>query len=199
MALVIKTGLKPFEHEIASFLFEKEKARFTELRDHLMKTLGWENKGSLEVRLSRRLHSLKVSGYIKREKKSHKRVYYSLTESTRIRLEIKNKEFKELISGLLPSLSVDVLPLKNPTATSTLKFYLRVTPPMLFEMLAECFREGFPEKAELERINSTVGELFTKLFGFLLEELEKFEQGEDLQKAFEDVEKWVYRKYREEE
>jgi len=200
MALVISTDLKPFDHEIVSFLFEKEKARFTELRDHLMKTLRWKNKGSLEVRLSRRLDSLKVSGYIKREKKSHKRVYYSLTEPTRNRLKLENKEFKELIKELDPSPSVDVDTLKNQTATSTLKLYLRVTPPILFEILADCFREGFPEEAELKQINSLVVELLAKIFVSLQEELkEKFEQGEDLQKTFEDVEKWVHQKYAEEE
>lgn len=200
MAVAVSTDLKPFDNEIVEFLFEKQKARFTELRDHLMKALGWKNKGSLDVRLSRRLDALEVSGYIKREKKSHKQVYYSLTKTTRKRLKLQNSRLREFIEELHPSLSVNANMLKNQTTASTLKLYLRATPLVLFEILAEFFEERFPEEAELKQINSLLVEFLAKIFVSLQEELKvKFEQGENLQKIFKDVEKWVYQKYREEE
>lgn len=200
MALIISTGLKDTDNEIVKFLFEKHKARFTELRDHLMETLRWNNKGSSDVRLSRRLDALKVAGYIKREKKSHKRVYYSLTSLMWRRLKLENSKLRELIEELDPSLSVDTDTLKNQTTTSVLKLYLRVTPPVLFEILAEFFKERFPDEAELKQINSLLVEFLAKIFVSMQEELKvKFEQGEDLQKTFKHVEKWVHQKFAEEE
>jgi len=199
MSLVVDTGLKPFDNEIVKFLFEKQKMRFTELRDQLMETLEWKNKGSLDVRLSRRLDALEVAKYIEREKKSHKRVYYSLTKHTRIQLELENSELEELVQKVNPSLRMYVENLENQPLTSILKVYLRVTPLIIFEILTLCYKERFPKEAELKRITPLFVGIVTKIFASMHKELkEKFEQGEDLQKTFEQVERWVNQKFAEE-
>lgn len=199
MSLVVGTGLKPFDNEIVEFLLEKRKVRFTELRDQLMETLEWKNKGSLDVRLSRRLDALEVAGYIERERKSHKRVYYSLTKRTRIQLELENSELEELVQEVNPSLRMYVENLENQPLTSILKVYLRVTPLIIFEILTLCYKERFPEEAELKRITPLLVGTVAKIFASMHKELkEKFEQGEDLQKIFEQVERWVNQKFAEE-
>ena len=185
--------MNQFDREILHFLYEKKRARFTEIRDHLMDTLGLENKGSLDVRLSRRLNALKVAKYINREKMSHKMVYYSLTIPTWRRLQLENSELSYWIKGLLPSSSWETDTLVNRTAVSIMKLYLGVTSSVLFELLTECYNEGVPDEAELKQMNLLIVEVLAKMLVSIQEELnEKFEQGESLKKTFEDVDKWLY-------
>jgi hypothetical protein len=165
-----------------------------------MKTHEWEKKGSLEVRLSRRLSSLKKAGYVNRDEKGHKLVYYSLTKPTLKRMKLKDSKLKEFIEDYYPLLSMDTYTFTNQTPISNLKYYLSVIPPILFEMLNECVKEGFPNEAELKQMNSVVIEHLAKILVSLQEELrEKFEHGENLKNVLKDVEKWVYQKYSLEE
>jgi DNA-binding HxlR family transcriptional regulator len=197
MTPFVSADLKLVDKEILEFLFREQKARFIELRDHLMKTLEWKNKGSLEVRLSRRLRSLEAAKYVQREKKSHKQVYYSLTRFSLKRLELEHSKLIDFIKKAYPSLTSG---LRIETTTSILKSYLKITPSVLFEILTEFFKKGFPEEAEQKQINLLLSEFLIKTFESMIEELKiRFGQGEDIQRVFNDVSTWVYQKYAEEE
>ena len=131
LALFNSEGLKSFDINVLRILFGKERARFSEIRNHIMKTHEWEKKGSLEVRLSRRLSSLKKAGYVNRDEKGHKLVYYSLTKPTLKRMKLEASNFKEFVEEYYPLLSMDTYTFTNQTPISNLKYYLSVIPPKI--------------------------------------------------------------------
>lgn len=192
----ITSNLRSTDAEILRFLFKKGKARFKEIRDYLLETPEWrDRKGSLDVRLSRRLKALVVAHYVERKKETRKRVYYSLTRPSWRRLKLEESKLEKFIEEFLPPLTSEP---RDRTTKSDLKFYLNTTPPMFFEILKEFFGGNFPEEAEREQINALVAEYVVKVFESMQEELKvKYEQGQNIQEIFEDIEEWVYRKYRE--
>ena len=189
---LFRESLKSKDYEIVAFLFGKGEARFTELKAHFKKNADW-NKPGLDVSLIRRLKALQPE-YVERKDKGHQRVYYALTKIARKRLEVEKSDLNEYIEKHYPGLSK--YPYCGPG--QTLKTFLSTTPSVLFEILAEFFKTGFPEEAELKQINSLFVEYETKVFVSLQEELKQmYERGEDVQKIFGDLEKWVHEKYAE--
>lgn len=192
LSRLLRESLKPKDYEIVDFLFEKGEARFTELKAHFKKNANW-NKPGLDVSLIRRLKALQ-SEFVERKDKGHQRVYYTLTKIARQRLEVEKSPLDEYNEEHYPGLRK--YPYYGPG--QTLKTFLSTTPPVLFEILAEFFKTGFPEEAELKQINSLFVEYVTKVFVSLQEELKQmYERGEDVQRVFEDLEKWVHETYAE--
>lgn len=192
MSPLLRERLKPEEYEIVAFLFEKGEARFSELKAHFKKNASW-NKPGIDVRLIRRLRALQPE-FVERKDKGHQRVYYALTKIARKRMEVEKSDLNDYNEEHYPWLSK----YSYCGPGQTLKTFLSATPSVFFEILAEFFKTGFPEEAELKQINFLFVEYFMKVFVSLQEELKQmYERGEDVQSIFEELEKWVHEKYAE--
>jgi len=179
----------PMEGKILEMLYEKDRLRFSEIRDSLSEKIPGKNYvgNSLAVVLTRKLRRLEESNQVKKTVEGHKLVYYSLTRSSRTLIRLFRKNWEWFSEQLTPKED------EPETTESVISFYLTIVPHMILEMLVELYRCKPVSSEMLKLADRALNELTSNAMHYLIDELGRREQqGENINEILKRTEKWRF-------